>query len=74
MCASAYSALLDEMNLRTIPHLAEAFGVLTGLSDHTLSAFAQEMDDTSRTSGETAEPLRCSLRICGVLADTVTSQ
>lgn len=27
---------------------------------------AQEMDDTSRTSGETAEPLRCSLRICGV--------
>jgi len=26
---------------------------------------AQEMDDTSRTSGETVEPLRCSLRICG---------
>ena len=24
------------MNLRTIPHLAEAFGVPTGLSDHTL--------------------------------------
>jgi len=24
------------MNLRTIPHLAEGFGVPTGLSDHTL--------------------------------------
>jgi N-acetylneuraminate synthase len=24
------------MNLRTIPHLAEAFGVVAGLSDHTL--------------------------------------
>jgi hypothetical protein len=35
---------------------------------------AQEMDDTSRTSGEAVGVLRCSLRICGVLADTVTSQ
>ena len=26
------------MNLRTIPHLAEAFGVPVGLSDHTLGA------------------------------------
>ena len=26
---------------------------------------AQEMDDTSRTSAEASEPLRCSLRICG---------
>ena len=35
-CTSAYPASPDEMNLRTIPHLAEAFGVPTGLSDHTL--------------------------------------
>lgn len=35
-CTSAYPAPPDEMNLRTIPHLAEAFGVPVGLSDHTL--------------------------------------
>ena len=35
-CVSAYPAPPEEMNLRTIPHLAEAFGVPTGLSDHTL--------------------------------------
>jgi N-acetylneuraminate synthase len=35
-CTSAYPALPEEMNLRTIPHLAEAFGVPAGLSDHTL--------------------------------------
>jgi len=35
-CTSAYPAPPDEMNLRTIPHLAEAFNVPTGLSDHTL--------------------------------------
>lgn len=35
-CTSAYPAPYEEMNLRTIPHLAEAFGVPTGLSDHTL--------------------------------------
>lgn len=35
-CTSAYPAPPDEMNLRTIPHLAEAFGVPAGLSDHTL--------------------------------------
>jgi pseudaminic acid synthase len=36
-CTSAYPAPLGEMNLRTIPHLAEAFGVPAGLSDHTMS-------------------------------------
>ena len=36
-CTSAYPAPLAEMNLRTIPHLAEAFGVPVGLSDHTMS-------------------------------------
>jgi len=35
-CTSAYPAAPEEMNLRTIPHLAEAFGVPVGLSDHTL--------------------------------------
>ena len=35
-CTSAYPAPPDEMNLRTIPHLAKTFGVPTGLSDHTL--------------------------------------
>lgn len=35
-CTSAYPAPPEEMNLRTIPHLAEAFRVPVGLSDHTL--------------------------------------
>ncbi len=35
-CTSAYPAPPEEMNLRTIPHLAQAFGVPVGLSDHTL--------------------------------------
>lgn len=35
-CTSAYPARPEEMNLRTIPHLAHAFGVPVGLSDHTL--------------------------------------
>ena len=35
-CTSAYPALPEEMNLLTIPHLAEMFQVPVGLSDHTL--------------------------------------
>jgi len=35
-CTSAYPAPPEEMNLRTIPHLSQAFGVPVGLSDHTL--------------------------------------
>jgi len=35
-CTSAYPTPPEETNLRTIPHLAEAFGVPVGLSDHTL--------------------------------------
>lgn len=35
-CTSAYPAPPEEMNLRTIPHLMEAFHVPVGLSDHTL--------------------------------------
>lgn len=34
-CVSAYPAPLEEVNLKTIPHLAEAFDVVVGLSDHT---------------------------------------
>jgi pseudaminic acid synthase len=35
-CTSAYPSPAAEMNLRTIPHLAAAFQVPAGLSDHTL--------------------------------------
>jgi N-acetylneuraminate synthase len=35
-CTSAYPALPEEMHLRTIAHLADAFDVPVGLSDHTL--------------------------------------
>ena len=35
-CTSAYPARPEEMNLRSIPFLAERFGVPAGLSDHTL--------------------------------------
>ena len=35
-CTSAYPASAMEINLRTIPHLAEAFELPVGLSDHTL--------------------------------------
>lgn len=35
-CTSAYPAPPEEMNLRTIPHLAEAFAAPVGLSDHSL--------------------------------------
>lgn len=34
-CISSYPAPTDQSNLRTIPHLGEAFGVIPGLSDHT---------------------------------------
>lgn len=34
-CISSYPAPSDQSNLRTMPHLAEAFGVVGGLSDHT---------------------------------------
>ena len=35
-CTSAYPAPPEEMHLRTLPHLASAFDVPVGLSDHTL--------------------------------------
>lgn len=35
-CTSSYPAPLEEINLRTIPHLKETFNTVVGLSDHTL--------------------------------------
>lgn len=37
-CASAYPAITDEMNLRTMQNMAEVFGVPVGLSDHSLGS------------------------------------
>ena len=37
-CVSGYPTPPEDCNLRTIPHLAEAFGVGAGLSDHTHGA------------------------------------
>jgi len=36
-CTSAYPAPLEEVNLKTIPNMAETFNCIVGLSDHTLS-------------------------------------
>ncbi|MGY3616561.1 pseudaminic acid synthase [Bradyrhizobium sp. USDA 10063] len=33
-CTSAYPAPIEEANVRTVRHLGEAFGVVSGLSDH----------------------------------------
>jgi pseudaminic acid synthase len=35
-CTSSYPAVPEDANLRTIPHMAEMFGVKAGLSDHTM--------------------------------------
>jgi len=39
-CTSAYPAPLEDANLKTIPNLAETFGVISGFSDHTLGLTA----------------------------------
>lgn len=39
-CTSAYPAPPEEANLRTIPHMAQAFGCRAGLSDHTMGSAA----------------------------------
>lgn len=39
-CTSAYPTPLEDVNLRTIPHLAEMFDLPVGLSDHTLGVAA----------------------------------
>jgi pseudaminic acid synthase len=33
-CVSSYPAPIEDANVKTVPHLAEAFGVVGGLSDH----------------------------------------
>lgn len=37
-CASAYPAITDEMNLRTMSNMAETFRVPVGLSDHSMGS------------------------------------
>lgn len=39
-CTSAYPAPVEEMNLKTIPHLGKAFQTVAGLSDHTMGTAA----------------------------------
>jgi pseudaminic acid synthase len=34
-CVSSYPANIEDANVATVPHLGQAFGVVTGLSDHT---------------------------------------
>jgi len=36
-CVSSYPAMVEEMNLRTIPNMRELFNCLVGLSDHSMS-------------------------------------
>ncbi|WIF93898.1 pseudaminic acid synthase [Caminicella sporogenes] len=37
-CSSAYPAVPEDMNLKTIKYLEEVFGVIAGLSDHSLGS------------------------------------
>lgn len=37
-CSSAYPAVPDDMNLKTMMNMAETFGVPTGLSDHSMGS------------------------------------
>lgn len=37
-CSSAYPAVSDEMNLKTIQHMKEVFGIPIGLSDHSMGS------------------------------------
>lgn len=39
-CVSAYPTPMNQCNLKTIPNLRDTFGVMTGLSDHTLGITA----------------------------------
>ncbi|MFT5660483.1 MAG: pseudaminic acid synthase [Sulfurimonas sp.] len=39
-CTSSYPAPLEDANLKTIPNLAQTFGVISGFSDHTLGVTA----------------------------------
>lgn len=37
-CVSSYPAPDENSNIRTVPHLAESFGCVSGLSDHTMGS------------------------------------
>ena len=37
-CSSAYPAISDEMNLKTIQHMKDTFGIPIGLSDHSMGS------------------------------------
>lgn len=39
-CSSAYPAIPEDMNLKTIKHLSDTFNVVAGLSDHSLGSIA----------------------------------
>lgn len=39
-CVSSYPAKFEDSNIRTVPHLGEAFGCVAGLSDHTPGSVA----------------------------------
>lgn len=39
-CTSSYPCPYEDMNLRTIPHMAEAFDCITGISDHSMGSAA----------------------------------
>lgn len=39
-CVSSYPAPIEDSNVRTVPHLAQAFSCVAGLSDHTFSSAA----------------------------------
>jgi N-acetylneuraminate synthase len=39
-CTSAYPTPIEEMHLKTIPHMMKSFNVPVGLSDHTLGSIA----------------------------------
>lgn len=39
-CSSAYPAIPDDMNLKTMKNMSQAFGVPVGLSDHSLGSVA----------------------------------
>ncbi|AOY75667.1 pseudaminic acid synthase [Clostridium formicaceticum] len=39
-CSSEYPAIPDDMNLKTMQNISETFGVIVGLSDHSLGSIA----------------------------------
>ena len=42
-CSSAYPAISDDMNLKTMQHMSKSFDVPVGLSDHSLGSIGAVM-------------------------------